>query len=388
MKKKTQPAKPAAKKGRARKNVKLAPTPPQAGFPVVAIGASAGGLEAIREILSNLPVNTGMGFVVIQHLDPSHESMTAEILSRSTRMHVREIKDGMVVMPDNIYVIPSNCNLGFSQGRLKILPRSETRGQHLPLDHFLRALAAERSTHAIGVVLSGTASDGTQGLRAIKAEGGITLVQEPESAKYDGMPRSAIASGAVDIIRDPKGLAAELVSIARHPYVIPRATDVESEPLKKSEILAKIYSVLRSGTNVDFSHYKHSTIQRRIARRMLLQKTDDLAQYAAYLEGHPDEAKALFADILIHVTSFFRDKKVFEALKTKILPKYFKTRDRSQPFRIWVPGCSTGEEVYSLAMTFIEFQDESATTSPNGCATPVFFRGTTLPVTRLLRKST
>ena len=338
--------------------------PATAAFPIAGIGASAGGLEALKELLSHAPTDTGMAFVIIQHLDPKHESMSAEILSRATLMPVKEVQDGMLVEPNHVYVIPPNCNLGLSHGRLKLLPRTEARGQHMPLDFFFLTLAKERKTLAIGVVLSGTAFDGTQGLRAIKAEGGITLAQDPASAKYDGMPRSAIASGAVDLIRTPQGIAAELARIAKHPYVVHPDAKPGQETLKRGEATARIFSLLRGSANIDFSNYKHNTIQRRIARRMLLNKMDDLAKYADYLEGHPDEVKALFADILIHVTSFFRDVKPFEALRTRILPKYLKNRDPSLPFRMWVPGCSTGEEAYSLAMTFMECQDGSAIRTP------------------------
>ena len=341
--------------------------PLKTSFPIVGIGASAGGLEAFKELLAHTPINTGMAFVIIQHLDPKHSSMSAEILGRSTKMRVNEITDGMRVEPNRVYVIPPNCNLGLSHGLLKILPRTESRGQHMPLNFFFQVLAQELKSQAIGVVLSGTQTDGTEGLRAIKAEGGITLVQDPETAKYDGMPRSAISSGAVDLIRAPAGIAAELTRISNHPYVIPQVTEHRQEPTAKDptrdESLVRIFALLRNSTNIDFSHYKSNTIQRRIARRMLLQKTDDLSKYSKFLEKHPDEIKDLFADILIHVTEFFRDKTVFEALKTRILPKYMKHRNRALPFRIWVAGCSTGEEVYSLAMTFMEFQDDSRRSS-------------------------
>ncbi|MBK7842262.1 MAG: chemotaxis protein CheB [Bdellovibrionales bacterium] len=195
----------------------------RANFPIAAIGFSAGGLQALKDVFSYLPVETGMAFVIIQHLDPKHGSMSREILSRSTKMPVIVIEEGMRVRPNHVYVIPPNCNLGLSDGgRLQILPRAETRGQHMPLDFFFRRLAEERKSQAIGVVLSGTASDGTQGLIAIKNEGGITLVQDPRTSKFDGMPRSAIASGAVDLICPPKGIAAELARIARHSYVASR----------------------------------------------------------------------------------------------------------------------------------------------------------------------
>jgi two-component system, chemotaxis family, CheB/CheR fusion protein len=329
-------------------------------FPIVGMGASAGGLEALKALLSHTPGNTGMAFVIVQHLDPQHGSMTAEILGRCTQMPVLEIKNGMRVKPNYVYVIPPNCNLGLTTGAFKILPRSEKRGQFLPVDSFFRELAQDLNTSAIGVVLSGTAFDGTQGLLAIKGDGGITIVQDPKSAKYDGMPRSAIASGSVDLVLTPEAIGEELARIAKDPYVDPKAQPILERPApKKQEILENIFGLLRNNTGVDFAHYKSSTIQRRLARRMVLNKTDDLAKYLKYIESNPEEINALFADILIHVTGFFRDKKVYDALKSRILPKYFKARDRSLPFRIWVAGCSTGEEAFSLAMTFMEFQEDS-----------------------------
>ena len=327
-------------------------------FPIVAIGASAGGLEALKELFKHLPINTGMSYVIIQHLDPSHQSLSAGILSRATDMPVVEIVDGVKVEPNHIYVIPPNCNLGLSLGRLKILPRANNRGQNLPLNFFFRILAEERKSQAIGVVLSGTATDGTEGLQAIKFEGGITFAQTPESAKYDGMPRSAIASGAVDFISTPQGIATELASMAKHPYLSEKLSEKDKPAYKKDQSVEKIFALLKASSHTDFSHYKKNTFFRRITRRMLLQKIDELDNYVSFLEAHPEEVKALFAEILIHVTSFFRDPKVFEVVKTQILPKYMKTHDPALTFRIWVPGCSTGEEVYSLAMTFMEFQDK------------------------------
>ncbi|MBK8200953.1 MAG: hypothetical protein IPK68_01040 [Bdellovibrionales bacterium] len=303
-------------------------------FPIAAIGASAGGLQSLKDIFSSLPVETGMAFVVIQHLDPKRRSMSGEILSRSTKMPVIEIEEGMRVRPNRVYVIPPNCNLGLlNGGRLQILPRTDTASQHLPLDFFFRSLAEERKSQAIGVVLSGTACDGTQGLLAIKNEGGITLAQDPLTAKFDGMPRSSIASGAVDLICPPTGIAAELARIAKHSYVASRELKVDKiAPQEKLESLAKIFSLLRAHTGVNFAHYKNSTIQRRLARRMLLQKTEDPNEYAAYLENNSVEVRDLFADLLINVTNFFRDKNSFEVLKTDVLPKYMKGRDPSVPF--------------------------------------------------------
>ena len=356
-KKKIVSVKPSLKKRTAPKKVSRVVSK-KSSFPIVAIGASAGGLEALKELFKHLPINTGMSYVIIQHLDPSHQSLSAAILSRATKMPVLEIEDGVKVEPNHIYVIPPNCNLGLSLGRLKILPRANNRGQNLPLNFFFRILAEERKTQAIGVVLSGTATDGTEGLQAIKFEGGITFAQTPESAKYDGMPRSAIASGAVDFVRTPQGIASELASMAKHPYLSAKLKEKENVLLKKDQSLEKIFALLKASSHTDFSHYKKNTFFRRINRRMLLHKIDKLDNYVSFLEAHPEEVKALFAEILIHVTSFFRDPKAFEVMKNQILPKYMKTRDPALTFRIWVAGCSTGEEVYSLAMTFMEYQDK------------------------------
>ena len=319
---------------------------------VVGIGASAGGLQALKDLLSLLPNDTGMAFVIIQHLDPKHKSMSPEILARSTKMSVVEITQGMKLLPNQVHVIPSNHHLSISQGKFQLLPRTGTRNLYLPLDHFFESLAEELTSRAIAVVLSGTASDGTKGLQAIKAEGGITIAQDPKSAQYDGMPKSAIASGFVDLILKPKDIAFELARIAQHPST------------KINENLNQIFNLLLSGTNTDFSQYKTATIQRRISKRMTALKINDLAKFTKYLKDHPEEVKSLCANLLIHVTSFFRDPKSFEALKNKILPKYLKNRDSKLPFRIWVPGCSTGEEAYSLAMIFMELLDESETRNP------------------------
>jgi two-component system, chemotaxis family, CheB/CheR fusion protein len=330
-------------------------------FPIAAIGGSAGALEVFKTLLSSMPVDTGMAFVILQHLDPRHESLSSEILARTTAMPVREIQDGVRIEPNHVYVIPPNANLGITHGKLLLFPRTLVRAQHMPLDFFFQSLALDQKSRAIAVVLSGTASDGTRGLAAIKAEGGITLVQDPASAQYDGMPRSAIASGVVDLILTPERISEELTRIARHPYAVTRpklSTNVDSA--QTDENLSKILMLLRNNSNADFRNYKQSTIQRRIARRMVIQKTDSLGKYAGYLENHPEEVRALFADVLIHVTGFFRDPKAFEALKTRIIPKYMKNRDPSQPFRIWVPGCSTGEEAYSIAMILMELLDDSA----------------------------
>lgn len=329
-----------------------------AGFPIVGIGASAGGIEAFSALLKELPADTGMAFVIIQHLAPNHENFTSEILSRATRLQIEEVKDNVRVEPNHIYVLPPNRSMVISEGILKLLPRPQTQGLHLPINVFFQSLATDQKHRAIGVVLSGTASDGTRGLEAIKAEGGLTFAQEPSSARYDGMPSSAIASGTVDVVATPGRIALELSRIARHPYIHPTTPATESHDRESPELergLQRIFALLRDLLHVDFSQYKLSTIRRRISRRMVVNKIDDLAAYAAYLQKHPEEAKALFADFLIQVTGFFRDPEAFEVLKKIVLPEYMKDREKKAPFRVWVPGCSTGEEAYSLAILLLEF---------------------------------
>ena len=343
----------------ASKTSTTTPAARSQAFPVVGIGASAGGLEAFTQLLKALPVNTGMAFVLVQHLDPRHESKLTELLARATRMPVTEVKNGLVVEPDHVYVIPPNADMAILHGALQLLPRRESRpetgGQHLPIDFFFRALAADQQSQAIGVILSGTASDGALGLKAIKAEGGVTFAQEAASAKYDGMPRAAIAAGAVDFVLPPDGIAQELARIGRHPYVL-RATALKSDDLlpETTDALNKIFVLLRGATGVDFSYYKHPTIKRRIARRMVLHRIQNLTNYVRYLRENPAEAQALLHEILINVTSFFRAPESFETLKEKVFPSLLKDHQPETPLRLWVPGCSTGEEAYSLAICLLE----------------------------------
>ena len=330
-------------------------------FPIVGIGASAGGLEAFTQLLKALPERPGMALVLIQHLDPRHESMTAEILSRSTSMPVLEVRNGMCVESNHVYVIPPNYAMSISRGILKLVPRLETRGPYMTIDYFFQSLAGDQTNKAIGIVLSGTASDGTEGVRAIKAAGGLTFAQDPDTAKFDGMPRSAILSGSIDFILTPQAIANELTRVAMHPYVALEekrdrdSKEVEKKPAQFGDALSQLYNLLRRQTRVDFAEYKQSTLHRRIARRMVVQKKETLEDYVEYLQVHPEEVDALYADILIHVTGFFRDPESFKSLKTHALPKLMKERPAGAPFRIWVPGCSTGEEVYSLAMTVLEY---------------------------------
>jgi two-component system, chemotaxis family, CheB/CheR fusion protein len=332
-------------------------------FPIVGIGASAGGLEAFRQLLEHLPIDTGMAFILVQHLDPAHKSVLTELLSRSTRMSVREIRDGMAVEPDHVYVIPRNTNIAIAEGMLRLLPREEARMRHRPIDYFLRTLAEDQKHRAIGVILSGTASDGTLGLEAIKAEGGITIAQEPKSARYDGMPRSAIATGHVDFILTPEGIAAELARISRHPYAIPTAVtppiEEESQPTGRNGF-SKILELLRRAKGVDFTGYKANTLHRRIARRIVLNRLESMEDYARFLYENAAEVEALYEDILINVTSFFRNPETFVVLKERIFPHIVKHPIPNEPVRIWSLGCSTGEEAYSIAISFAEFAGDQA----------------------------
>jgi two-component system CheB/CheR fusion protein len=326
-----------------------------ATFPIVGVGASAGGLEAFTQLLRHLPTDTNMAFVLVQHLDPKHESHLTELISRVTKMPVSEVTEGMPVAPNQVFVIPPNTNMAVLQGRLHLMPRTESHGPHLPIDYFLRSLAEDQPGKAIGVILSGTASDGVLGLKAIKAEGGITFAQDERSAKYDGMPHSAITAGVVDIVLPPEGIADELARLGRHPYLNYARVATPDEVLSEGQDdLNKLFILLRTATGVDFSYYKHSTIKRRIKRRMVLHQIERLAHYVTYLRENPAEVRALYDDILISVTSFFRDPEAFEGLKTSVFPNLLKHQAHGTPIRVWVPGCSTGEEAYSIAICLIE----------------------------------
>ena len=336
---------------------------PSNAFPVVAIGASAGGLEAYTEFFRALPPDLGMAFVLVQHLDPSHHSLLADLISKTTRMPVDEVRSGMRIRPNWIYVIPPNAFMAISDGVFTLAPRSKEGGQHLTVNFFMRSLAEERKGLGIGIVLSGTGGDGTLGLQDIKAEGGITFAQEPTSAKYDGMPRSAVTSGCVDFVLPPKGIAKELERIHRHPYVSKDLdkdiTDVEPRP-SSSDDFSGVIDQLRKSSGVDFGQYKPSTIHRRALRRMVILKLESVSGYAKYLKEHPEEAEKLYDDVLIPVTSFFRDFEAFEALKSAVYPAIVKDKVNKGTIRMWAPGCSTGEETYSLAMTLLEFLGDKA----------------------------
>ena len=328
-------------------------------FAIVAVGASAGGLEAFSQFLRAIPNNTGMAFVFIQHLDPKHHSMLAELLAKAANMPVLEATNGTTVKANHVYVIPPNVNMGIKAHRLHLTPRAAAPGLHTPIDFFMRSLAEERNSRSIGVVLSGTASDGTRGLAAIKAEGGITFAQDEKSAKYPGMPHSAVASGCVDFVLPPEKIARELARISGHPYLNGSQTDVRTvqgaKTKRSDDTFERIFTLLRTAGGINFSLYKPGTVERRTLRRMAIHKMEQISDYAKFLEKHPKEIEALCQDLLIPVTSFFRDFEAFESLKSKVLPAILKDKSSKESIRIWAPGCSTGEETYSLAIILLEF---------------------------------
>ncbi len=321
--------------------------------PIVGIGASAGGLEALEQFLGQIPVASGLAFVVVQHLDPTHKGIMVELLQRSTLMSVVQILDGTKVEANHVYVIPPNRDLSILKGVLHLLEPVSPRGLRLPIDHFFRSLADDRQEHSIGVILSGMGSDGTLGLRAIKEKAGSVFVQTPASAKFDGMPRSAIDAGLADVVAPAEELAARILLYLQHvPLLSDRqATDKEDQDQSS---LDKVVLLLRSQTGHDFSLYKKSTIYRRVERRMGLHQLPKIADYVRYLRANPQETDLLFKELLIGVTSFFRDGPMWEQLKTEVIPALLAAHPNGQTLRAWVPACSTGEEAYSLAITFCE----------------------------------
>ena len=336
----------------------IVPPTAEQPFPIVGIGASAGGLAAFEAFFSGMPAGAdpGMAFVLVQHLDPNHKSILTDLIRRYTRMQVFEVEDGMRVQPNCAYIIPPNRDMAFLGGELQLMEPSAPRGLRMPIDFFFRSLAQDQHERAIAIVLSGTGSDGTLGVRAIKGEGGMVMVQNPDSTEYDGMPRSAIATGLVDYELPPAEMAAQVISYVEHAFGKPPRP--ASIPQTKTENdLKKIFVLLRNQSGHDFSQYKTSTVLRRIDRRMAVHQIDALERYIKFLQATPGEVDALFRDLLIGVTSFFRDREAFQALEEQIIPRLFSGRHLDGAIRVWVPGCSTGEEAYSLAILLTEFQE-------------------------------
>lgn len=347
------------------KSAKSKPLPAsQSDFPIVAIGASAGGLEAMMELLKHLPADTGMAFIYVQHLSPDHKSMLTEILSKKTKMKVQEIDDMDKIEPDNVFIIPYNKGIEVADGQIKLIPRSES-STAISIDILFSSLAHAQKERVIGIVLSGSASDGTVGIKDIKHEGGLTFAQD-DTARFTSMPHSAIAAGVVDFILSPKEIALELARLSKHPFVKTTAEKVLSEDLieNSNPDLKIILKQLHKTTGVDFSAYKMNTIKRRIIRRMLLYKIADLNEYAKLLTQNNEETDILYQDLLINVTSFFRDTDAHKYLKESLFPKLLKRKKSGESLRIWVPACATGEEAYSIAMMLLELNESQAASTP------------------------
>jgi len=342
---------------RGTTNDKAARVVPESDTPtrVVGIGASAGGLEAVSDLLRHLPSDTGMAFVFIQHLEPRQTSRLTEILSRITDMPVEVASDRLRMVRNHFYVMPPGADISMSDGSLILEERTDSAGRHLPIDYFFHSLAKEQGSKAVAIILSGMGHDGSAGLKSIKEQGGTTFAQDQPSAQHGSMPASALDSGYVDIVTTPRKIAAELVRLAQDRP--PKGTKKKSVPQSG---LKNIFALLRSRTDVDFSQYRKTTVARRIQRRMVLHRIDDADDYFTFLKRNPEEVDALFREMLINVTGFFREPETFDVLQSLVLPRVLEQRGSNDPIRIWLPGCSTGEEAYSLAIILTEYFDNRA----------------------------
>ncbi|MFP4533401.1 MAG: chemotaxis protein CheB [Desulfobacterales bacterium] len=325
-------------------------------FPIVGIGASAGGLAAFEAFFSGMPKGNdpNMAFVIVQHLAPDHKSLLTELIQRYTRMEVFEVEDGMAVRPKCTYIIPPGKDMAFIDGALQLLEPAAPRGQRMPIDYFFRTLAQDLGERAIGIILSGTGTDGTLGLRAIKSEGGMAMVQSPQTTQFDGMPRSALATNLVDYELSPEDMPAQIIQYAARAIPTPDNRDTARPLLGDEDSLKKIFVLIRTHAGHDFSKYKPSTVHRRIERRMAMHQIESLDGYVRYLQQKPAEIDALFRDMLIGVTNFFRDPEAFKAIEEQVIPNLFSEKSAKDTIRVWTPGCSTGEEAYSLAILLAE----------------------------------
>ncbi len=320
-------------------------------FPIVGIGASAGGLDALRSLFKAMPADTGMGFVVTQHLDADHHSLLADLLAKYTRMSVVQVENGLGVEPNHVYVIPPNAYMTVSDGVLLIKPPSDARGTRMPIDKFLYSLAADQRDQAIGIILSGSGTDGTLGVREIKAAGGMVLVQDPESAQYDGMPRSAIATGQVDAVLPLERIPEVLLNYLRHNN-LDRRPGTLSDLDTGQDALTAILSLLLAKTGHDFRCYKKGTLVRRIHRRMGILGLESFDAYLQRLRERGEEVGALAKDLFIGVTSFFREAEAWTSISELAIAPIVAKHADNRPVRVWVPGCATGEEAYTLAILF------------------------------------
>ena len=329
----------------------------RAGFPIVGIGASAGGLETLEAFFFKMPPEANMAFVIIQHLSPNFKSIMASLLAKHTRMTVSEIEDGTTLVPNCVYLTPPNKNVAVFNRTLHLMEPVKSGAINMPIDFFFRSLSEDQKEKAIGIIVSGTASDGTLGIKAIKGEGGMVMAQDPETAKYDGMPRSAIGTGLVDFILPVERMPETLISYVKHPLLKPIGKNKFADTTTQNQFL-KVFTLIRSATGHDFSQYKQTTIRRRVERRLAVHQIDKLTDYITYLQKNPLEIDALFKDLVIGVTSFFRDPEAYQVLEQKVLPNLLQGRKPDDPLRCWVVGCSTGEEAYSLAMILSEAMEK------------------------------
>ncbi len=327
-------------------------------FSVVGIGASAGGLEALQEFFNNTPDNPGVAFVLVQHLSPDYKSLMDELLARYTGMKIHRVTDGMEIQPNHIYLITPRKNMTIFRGKLFLTEQDHTHKVNMPIDIFMRSLAQDQGKNAIGVILSGTGSDGTLGIRAIKENGGMVIAQDDRSAKFDGMPRSSISTGMVDYILTPEEMAEALINYVKHPF-IQKTEKIENQITKDEDYLSKIIMIIRDVTGIDFSNYKESTIIRRLEKRISINRYDKIEDYVDFISSNRREVNILYKELLIGVTRFFRDDEAFAKLKEKVIPELLNGKKR-EPLRIWCVGCSTGEEAYSLAIYLKEFMDENS----------------------------
>ncbi len=350
---KTSPAKevsPTKSKDRKKSNKR-------AGFPIVGIGASAGGLETLEAFFSKMPPETNMAFVIIQHLSPNFKSSMASLLAKYTRMTVNEIEDGTHLAPNCVYLNPPNKNVAVFNRTLHLMDPVKSGAINMPIDFFFRSLSEDQKEKAIGIIVSGTASDGTLGIKAIKGEGGMVMAQDPVTAKYDGMPRSAIGTGLVDFILPVERMPQTLFNYVKHPF-LKSPGKINVAETDSQHQLRKVFALLRSATGHDFSQYKQTTIRRRIERRLAVHQIDKLTDYIMCMQKNPLEIDALFKDLVIGVTSFFRDPEAYQVLEREVFPRLLRGRKTDDPLRCWVVGCSTGEEAYSLAVIVSEAMEK------------------------------
>lgn len=330
---------------------------------IVAVGASAGGVEALSEFLASFPATPGLALLVVKHRDPAHAGLIVEILSKISSMPVAELQDGMAFAANQVYVVPASSTVAAIDAGVSLHRHDTLQQQRMPIDSMFSALAAQRERPKIGVVLSGTGSDGALGIQEVKDAGGITFAQEPSSARCDGMPKKAIETGCVDFILTPQAIAEKILEVHQHPYLNETPLAAES-PASDENSLRKIFRLLRTQTRADFSQYKSNTIQRRLARRMALRKVEGLAEYAELVQDDRDEVEALVQGFLIRVTGFFRHPETFQGLTESVFSKLLENRPAIEPLRIWVPGCATGEEVYSIAIILTEFLAGRSSVAP------------------------